>query len=76
MKDTASINIITKVPYNGQYYFIQITPITKENINHMPMTGDRTSLKNNTVFWNDSLNHMFPDSVLQRIKGFSKLKIK
>ncbi|MCX6120973.1 MAG: hypothetical protein NTX44_05095 [Ignavibacteriales bacterium] len=75
-KDTSSLNIITKVPFNGQYYFIQITPIEKGNRDHMPMVGGKSIPNQKTLFWNDSLQHILPDSILHMLKDIPKLKLK
>jgi len=75
-KDTSSLNIITKVPFNGQYYFIKITPIEKGNRDHMPMIGGKSTPSQKTLFWNDSLQHILPDSILQMLKEIPKLKLK
>jgi hypothetical protein len=75
-KDTSSLNIITKVPFNGQYYFIKITPIEKGNRDHMPMVGGKSTPSQKTLFWNDSLQRILPDSILQMLKEIPKLKLK
>ncbi len=72
--DTSSLNIITKVPFNGQYYFIKITPIEKGNPDHMPIIGNKLGSNQKTIFWNDSLQRILPDSILHILKERPKLK--
>jgi hypothetical protein len=74
--DSTSLNIITKVTFHGQYYFIRITPIDKGNRDHMPMFGNKSMPKQNTIFWKDSLQHMLPDSIIHRLNDLYKLKLK
>ncbi|MBN1396561.1 MAG: hypothetical protein JXA06_00875 [Bacteroidetes bacterium] len=75
-QDTSSLNIITGVPFNGQYYFIKITPIETGNRDHMPIVGNKSQPNQRTIFWNDSLQRILPDSILHMLKEIPKLKLK
>ncbi len=61
--DSAAVTIVTKVPFNGMNYFITIVPIDSSSVAKMP-TYDPTPKRKKTFVWNDSLQFMLPDSVL------------
>ena len=58
----SSVKIITKVPFNGRYYFIRIVPVDSSFHDPMPMYNPRHQPM---LFWRDSLQHLMPDSLLR-----------
>ena len=65
-KKLQSINIpttiVTKIPFNGVNYYIQISPIDVQD--PMPVYNPHPE---NEIVWNDSLQHLFPDSILKQL---------
>jgi hypothetical protein len=59
-------SIITKVPFEGRYYFITIVPTDTTFTDHMPIYGGRRSRP--VIIWRDSLQRMFPDSILNMLR--------
>ena len=56
-----SLKIVTKVPFRGMNYFITIVPVDSTNIDKMPMYDPQSR---GTVIWKDSVQRLFPDSIL------------
>ena len=61
-----SLTIITKVPFNGRYYFIRIVPVDSGNPDNMPIVGPGN--RNRNYIWDDSLQGLLPDSVLKYLE--------
>ena len=59
----SSITIITKVPFEGVNYFIKIVPMDPDQEMPMPMYNPE---RDRTFFWHDSLQRLFPDSLLKQ----------
>ena len=75
-KDTLALNIVTKVPFNGKFYFIKITPMESGNRDNMPMFGSQPKAHQKIIYWNDSLQHILPDSILHMLQDENSNKIK
>jgi hypothetical protein len=58
----SSLTIVTKVPFNGRYYFIRIVPVDSSFHDPMPMYNSRHQPM---FLWRDSLQHLLPDSLLK-----------
>lgn len=54
--------IVTKVPFNGVYYYLKISPIDVHD--HIPVYNPQTE---NEIVWNDSLQRLLPDSILKQL---------
>ena len=59
-------SIITKVAFEGRYYFITIVPTDTTFTDHMPIYSGRRSRP--VIIWRDSLQRMFPDSILNMLR--------
>jgi len=70
-RNNPALDIVTKVPFNGQYYFIRIAPVDSGNPDNMPIAtpGQRSR----PFIWYDSLQRLLPDSILKQLE---KLKPK
>jgi hypothetical protein len=61
----SSTSIITKIPFEGRYYFITIVPADSAFTDHMPIYSGRPS--QGVLVWRDSLQRIFRDSILNML---------
>ena len=61
--------IVTKVPFDGRNYFIKIVPVDTGNVDRMPIYSGRWD---RPLIWNDSLQHLLPDSILNILRERQK----
>jgi len=63
-----SIVPVSKVPFDGKYYYIKLVPVDSSNIDNMPMFAPNLNVPPSGLkifIRRDSLQHLHPDSIFR-----------